>query len=149
MAVTVTLMCAALLAIVALTEHRLDLGLALAAGLVLLELMIVVAVALFVSSIVVTPTMVGLVTAAAFVAGRASGYLTYFVSAEQPPMLRATARVLYWLLPHLDKFNIANRVVYGDHVSAGYVAAAVVYAAAYTAILLLLSIALFSRREFV
>jgi len=33
-------------------------------------------------------------------------------------------------------------------VSVGYVAAAVLYAAAYTGILLLLSIALFSRREF-
>src|SRR5207244_2762806 len=96
----------------------------------------------------VTPTMVGLVTAAAFIAGRASGYLMYFVTAEQPPMLRATARGLYWLLPHLDKFNVANRVVYGDHVSVGYVAAAVLYAAAYSGILLLLSVALFSRREF-
>jgi len=147
-AITVGLMCCALLVIVAVVDRRLDLGLAVASGLSLFEMMIVVSVALLVSSIVVTPTMVGLVTAAVFIAGRAVGYLSYFVTPEQPAMLRAIARMLYWLLPHLDRFNIANRVVYGDLVSVGYVAAAILYAAAYTGIVLLLSVAFFSRREF-
>lgn len=148
LAIVVVLMCAALVGVLGVWEGRIDPGLVVASGMVLLELMIIVAVALFVSAIVVTPTMAGLVTAAAFVAGRSSGYLDYFATPETPLGLRASARVLYWLLPHLDRFNIANQVVYGDHIAPGYVGLAALYALAYAGILLVLSVLAFSRREF-
>lgn len=147
-AVVVTLMCAALLGILAFFEGRADLGLAVAGGMVLLELMIVVAVALCVSSAVVTPTIVGLVTAAVFVAGRCAGYLDYFTSAEQPVGLHTAARTLSIVLPHLDRFNVANQVVYGDHIAAAYVITAAIYALAYTGMLLLVGVLCFARREF-
>ena len=143
----VALMTSALLAIVAVFEGRVDWTLALGAEMTVLELMILVAVALFVSAVVVTPTIAGLVTAAAFVAGRCAGYLDYFAGADQPLLLRGLAKALYWMLPHLDRLNVANQVAYGDPVSAAYVMAVGVYAFAYTGILLLLAIFMFSRRE--
>jgi ABC-type transport system involved in multi-copper enzyme maturation permease subunit len=143
----VALMTVALLAIVAVFEGHVDWTLALGAQMTVLELMILVAVALFVSAVVVTPTVAGLVTAAAFVAGRCSGYLEYFGGATQPLVLRAIARALYWMLPHLDRLNVANQVAYGDPVSATHVMTVGVYACAYTGILLLLAIFMFSRRE--
>ena len=143
----VGLMTTALLAIVAAFEGRVDWALALGGGMTVLELMILVAVALFVSAIVVTPTIAGLVTAAAFVAGRCAGYLDYFVGADQPLVLRGVAKGLFWVLPHLDRLNVANQVAYGDGVAPGYVLTVGVYAFAYSGILLLLAIFMFSRRE--
>jgi len=144
----VILMCAGLIAFLAMLEGRPDWGLLLAAGTALLELMVVVAVALFFSSVVVTPTLAGLFTAATFIAGRSSGYLSYFFSQDGSPALRTVSHVLYWALPHLDRFNIANQVVYGEYVDGPYVLAIGAYAAGYCGALLLLSIAIFSRREF-
>ena len=143
----VGLMTTALLAIVAAFEGRIDWTLALSGGMTVLELMILVAVALFVSAIVVTPTIAGLVTAAAFVAGRCAGYLDYFVGADQPLVLRGLAKGLYWILPHLDRLNVANQVAYGDAVAPAYVLTVGAYSVAYSGILLLLAIFMFSRRE--
>lgn len=145
---TVALMCAALVGFLAVLERTVDWGLILASGMIVLELMVVTAFALFFSSVVVTPTLAGLFTAAVFVAGRSSGYLSYFFRDEFSPGLRALARGLYWILPHLDRFNIADQVVYGNTVDVPYLVAVLGYAVAYSALLMLLSVGLFSRREF-
>lgn len=148
LALVVVLMCAVLVLILALFEGRLDWGMVLASGTALMELMIVTAFSLFFSSLVVTPTLAGLFTASAFVAGRSSSYLGYFLGSEFGNPLQACARGLYWILPHLDHFNIADQVVYGQHVAASYLLAVSAYAVSYSAVLLLLSVAVFSRREF-
>ncbi|HUI28277.1 MAG TPA: ABC transporter permease subunit [Candidatus Kryptonia bacterium] len=129
-------------------EGHLDWGLVLAAIMTDCELMLVIAVALFFSSVVVTPTLAGMFTAAVFVAGRSSDYLRLFFTDEYPVSVQTTFRALYWLLPHLDRFNIADLVVYGQYLDLRYAIALVAYALGYTGILLLLSIALFQRREF-
>lgn len=142
-------MCAALVGVVALFEGRLDTGLVTASGMALLELLIIVAVALAVSTVCVTPTVVGLVTAAAFVAGRSAGYLEFFVQDQTPAGLRTLARGLWWVIPHLDWLNVSNQVVYGEPIGAGQLGAAVLYATAYSGILFVLGVLAFSRREFV
>jgi ABC-type transport system involved in multi-copper enzyme maturation permease subunit len=149
LAIVVVLMTSALIGIVAAFEGRLDAGLVVAGMTVLLELMIVVAIALFFSAVVVTPTLAGMFTVAAFVAGRSVGYLEYFRGDDTNPVGRAVATLLYWVLPHLNRLEVADQVVYGDAVSLGTLALAAGYAAAYTALLLALSAALFQRREFV
>ena len=147
--VVVVLMTAALTAIVAAFEGRFDPGLAVAGATIVLELTIVVAIALFFSAVVVTPTLAGMFTVAAFIAGRSAGYLQYFRGDETNPVGRTVATLLYWALPHFSRLDVADQVVYGDAVSLGTLALAAGYAAAYTALLLALSVALFQRREFV
>jgi len=127
----------------------LDWGLVLACGMALLEIMVVIAVALFFSSLVVTPALAGMFTAATFIAGRSSGYLLYFFSDEHVPSVQALAAGLYWALPRLDRFAIADQLVYGQFLAPDALLVLVGYAAAYAGVLLLLSTALFSRREFV
>lgn len=144
----VVLMSAVLIAVLAGLEGSVDWGLVLASGTSLLELMIITAIALFFSSVVVTPTLAGLFTAAAFVAGRSAVYLQYFLSADYTPTIHAMARSLYWVLPHLYEYNIADLVVYGNTLEVAYLLALVAYAVAYSAVMLLLSVAFFSRREF-
>ena len=152
LAATVTivaaLMTSALIGIVAAFEGTVDPGLVVAGLTVVLELMIVVAIALFFSAVVVTPTLAGMFTIAAFIAGRSAGYLEYFRGADSNAALRAVATLLYWILPHLNRLEVADQVVYGDAVSLGTLALAAAYAMAYTGVLLLLSAALFQRREF-
>ena len=88
-------------------------------------------------------------TVGAFVAGRSAGYLAYFRGDDANPAIRGVATVLYWVLPHLNRLEVADRVVYGDAISLGTLGLAVAYATAYTGVLLLLTVALFQRREFV
>jgi ABC-type transport system involved in multi-copper enzyme maturation permease subunit len=127
----------------------LDWGLVVASLATLLELGIVIAVAIFFSSLVVTPALAGMFTAATFIAGRSASYLLYFLKEEHPPLVQSLAHALYWALPRLDRFTVADQVVYGLTPDPSYVAMLVAYSSAYAGILLLLSIALFSRREFV
>jgi ABC-type transport system involved in multi-copper enzyme maturation permease subunit len=148
-AVVVACMTAALIGIVAAIEGTMDWGLLVAGLTVVLELMIVVAIALFFSAVVVTPTLAGMFTIAAFIAGRSAGYLDYFRGDDRNVAIRGVATLLYWILPHLNRLEVADQVVYGDALSLGTLALAATYAAAYTAALLLLSVALFQRREFV
>jgi ABC-type transport system involved in multi-copper enzyme maturation permease subunit len=148
LALVVALMSVGLVGFLMLFEGRIDWGLVLASGTTLLELMVVIAFALFFSAIVVTPTLAGLFTAAMFVVGRSSGYLHYFLDKDHSHSIRVLAQGLYWVVPHLDRFSIADQVVYGDKVDVGYLIAIFAYAVSYSAVLLLLTIALFSRREF-
>jgi ABC-type transport system involved in multi-copper enzyme maturation permease subunit len=148
LALILTLMCAALLAFLFLLEQRVDWGLAVAAGVAFVEVVVVIAIALFFSALVVTPTLAGLFTAATFVAGRSSGYLSYFYSDEHSPIVRGLANALSWALPRLDRFNISEQVVYGDRLDVAHLMILLAYAMSYAGVLLLLSIGLFSRREF-
>jgi ABC-type transport system involved in multi-copper enzyme maturation permease subunit len=143
-----TLMCVALMGFLFLLEQKVDWGLAIASGVAFFEIVVVIAVALFFSALVVTPTLAGLFTAATFVAGRSSGYLAYFYSDDHPPVVRGIAKALSWALPKLDRFNISEQVVYGEHLDVTHLTILLTYAMAYAGVLLLLSIALFSRREF-
>lgn len=144
----IALMSTALVGFLSFLEGRIDWGLTLAACMAVLEVMVIIAVALFFSSLVVTPTLAGLFTAATFVAGRSCGHLHYFSREQYPPLIQTIARALSWIVPHLDRFNIADQVVYGDRIEVGYLLAVSVYAFAYTGVLLLLSTAFFTRREF-
>jgi len=145
----VVVMSAGVVGAFAMLTGRADWGLVVASFAALLELMVVIAVALFFSSLVVTPSLAGMFTAATFVAGRSASYLLYFLNGDQPRPIQVVATGLYWILPRLDRFTVADQIVYGTLPDPSYLAVLVAYAGAYAGILLLLSIGLFSRREFV
>ena len=145
----VAVMSGGVVACFVLVSGTLDWGLIVASFATLLEIMVVIAVALFFSSLVVTPSLAGMFTAATFIAGRSASYLLYFLKDDQPPMLQSLAHALYWALPRLDRFTIADRVVYGVLPDPSYLVTLVGYSIAYAAIVLLLSIGIFARREFV
>jgi hypothetical protein len=105
-------------------------------------------VALFWSSVVVTPALAGLFTAATFVAGRSSGYLQYFMTPDHSPLTQTAVSALYVLLPHLDRFWIADQIVYHQAFSAAYFLHLGLYAFAYGALALLAGAAFFRYREF-
>jgi ABC-type transport system involved in multi-copper enzyme maturation permease subunit len=144
----IVLMCSTLVGFLTVVEGKTDVALVVASAAALLEIMIVIAVALFFSSLVVTPTLAGLFTAATFVAGRSAGYVAYFLADDHAPAVQVAARVLSWILPRLDLFTVADQAVYGDLVTPGHFLLILAYSVAYSGLLLLLSAALFHRREF-
>jgi hypothetical protein len=129
-------------------QGRPDWTLLLASASTLMELSILLAVALFWSSVVVTPALAGLFTAATFVAGRSSGYLQYFQSPEYPASVQAAISALYVLLPHLDRYYVADQIVYHQAYAPEYFVHLGVYAFAYGALTLLAGAAFFRHREF-
>jgi ABC-type transport system involved in multi-copper enzyme maturation permease subunit len=147
--VVVGMMSAGVIIAFAWATGHVDAGLVVSSFATLLEIIVVIAVALFFSSVVVTPSLAGMFTAATFIAGRSATYLLYFLNDEHPPALRALANGLYWALPRLDRFTIADQVVYGVLPEPQYLVTLTAYAAAYAGIMLLLSVGLFARREFI
>src|SRR5262249_17315516 len=148
LAIMVGLITVALFVLLWFLEERVDWDLLPVAAAMMLEFGVLLAVAMFFSSIVVTPALAGLFTAATFVAGRSAPVLTYFFAPEYPTVLRYTMGALYAVLPHLDRYYVADKVVSGQTLPALYYLQAAAHASAYAALLLILSILIFRRREF-
>jgi len=125
----------------------LDPALLVAIGLILVELMLVTAIAVFFSTFS-TPILSAGLTFALFVVGHFSADLRNFEGAVDSPMAGRITRALYWVLPNLVQFDVKANVVHGLPVPFGYVALAVAYAVAYIALLMTISVSVFSRRDF-
>lgn len=140
----VALMSAGLLGYLYLFEARLDYTILYAAFFLVLELAIICAAAIFFASIVVTPVLAGLFTFGIFIAGRSTQYLSYF--SEEIFVVK----VLQYLLPNLDKLNVANDIVFGNvaAISSAQMLWSGIYSLSYAAALLLLSSFIFNYREF-
>jgi ABC-type transport system involved in multi-copper enzyme maturation permease subunit len=160
LAVNVAVMAAALYAVLAymswgVSENvartwdapALDPALLKAVALILVELMLVTAIALFFSTFS-TPMLSAAFTFGLFIVGRFSTDLRNFQDVVDSRIAAGLARGLYWVLPNLSQFDVKAAVVHGQPVPLGYIAVAVAYASCYIGMLLVISILVFSRRDF-
>jgi ABC-type transport system involved in multi-copper enzyme maturation permease subunit len=115
--------------------------------LILFELMIITAIALFFSTFS-TPIMSAAFTFGLFVIGHFSTDLRNFEQVVGSPAAAALARGLYWVLPNLGQFDVKAQVVHALPVPLGYIALTGAYAALYIAVLLIAAMVIFSRRDF-
>ena len=118
-----------------------------AAALILVQLMIVTATALFFSTFS-TPILSAGLTFGLYVAGYFSQDLRNFDQVVHSPAAQMFARGLSYVLPNLAPFDVTSRVVHGLPVTAGYMAMTIGYGFVYIAILLILAVTAFSRRDF-
>jgi ABC-type transport system involved in multi-copper enzyme maturation permease subunit len=125
----------------------LDPALLKAVAMILVELMLVTAVALFFSTFS-SPILSAAFTFGVYIVGHFSGDLRNFQQVVDSPFAARFARSLYWVLPNLAQFDVKSDVVHGVHVPAGYLAVAAGYAALYIAALLAIAVVVFSRRDF-
>jgi ABC-type transport system involved in multi-copper enzyme maturation permease subunit len=160
LAVNVALMTAALYAVLAymswgVSENvartwdapALDPALLKAVALILVELMLVTAIALFFSTFS-TPMLSAAFTFGLFLVGHFSSDLRNLQDVVDSPAAARLARGLYWVLPNLAQFDVKAAVVHGQSVPPGYLAVTMGYAACYIAMLLVISMFVFSRRDF-
>jgi ABC-type transport system involved in multi-copper enzyme maturation permease subunit len=115
--------------------------------LILLELMIITAIALFFSTFS-TPILSAAFTVGLFIVGHFSSDLRNFEQVVESPAAAKLARGLYWVLPNLAQFDVKAQVVHAEPVPLGYIALTGLYAALYIAVLLLAAMVIFSRRDF-
>ena len=160
LAVNLTIMAAALYAVLAFMAWMLgpgallgldapafDPALLMAVGLTFVELAIITAIALFFSTFS-TPMLSAALTFGLFIAGRLSADLRNFNQVVDSPAAGALATGLYWVLPNLAAFDVRSEVVHGQDVPAGYLALTIGYGLMYIAAMLIAATVIFSRRDF-
>lgn len=125
---------------------RADLAILVAVYLILLELALVTALALFFSCFS-SPVLSTLFTLAIYVTGvfasdiREFGKLTHNVTAE------FLTQVVYYLVPNFHNFNVIGAAGHGESVSFTLVWQDTLYAVLYVSVLLIAASAVFSRRN--
>lgn len=146
-AANIGIMAAAFLAILGVSLGRIELPLLASVVLSFLEVAVVTAVALLLTT-VSTPLLAACATLLFCVAGHFVGDLSAFGEHFAGPASRAALSAVSLLLPNLENFNAKGELVYGSGVSLQFLALSASYAACYAVLLLFLSALLFERREF-
>ena len=132
---------------VAALTPTLDPRLMVAVVLILGELMLVTAMALFFSTFS-SPLLATLLTLGLWVAGHFNADLRNFENVIDNTAVASVARVLYYVLPNLAPFDVKAEVVHGFPVTLRHVVLTYAYALTYTGLLLTAAIAVFRRRDF-
>ena len=147
-ALNVAIMTAALLLLMALySQEGMNSGVFVAVLLILVELMVVTAVAVLFSTFS-TPTLSAMLTLGVWVIGRFSSDLVEFANRAGDPIVRALVTGTHYLLPNLEKFDVKHLVVYNMAIEPAYVAGAVLYGLLYIVFLIGLGAVIFERRDF-
>lgn len=124
-----------------------DPRLLIAVVLIVAELALVTAIALFFSTFS-SPLLSTLLTLALWVAGHFNADLRNFGTVVDFAPAIALARGLYYILPNLAPFDVKAEVVHGLPVSARHVLLTLTYAGVYSSALLAAAVAIFRRRDF-
>ena len=129
----------------AATGRRPDLSLVAAVFPIYLGLLLVVALALLFSTLT-SPALAAVCTFGVVLAGRFSDVIRNMrqVAPGVPNWLPA---ILYYVLPNFRRFDLKDRVVYGDPIGADTLLWVTAYAAVYATALIVLGLAAFRRRD--
>lgn len=125
----------------------LDPAMLLAVALILVELLVVTAIALFFSTFS-SPFLSAALTLGVWVVGRFGDDLRHFDAVLDAPVVVALARGLSYVLPNFAAFDIKAQVVHGIPVDPVYVGLTVLYGWAYIGVLLAGAVVVFERRDF-
>ena len=115
--------------------------------LVFLELAILTAVAILFSSFS-SPALSALLSFFVFIIGHFSAALNELARNMGSAFARFFFGAVYYLMPNLSFYSFRTEAAYGETPAAAHALGAAGYAAVYIAILLLVTIAIFSRRNF-
>ncbi|HDQ43916.1 MAG TPA: hypothetical protein ENN17_00255 [bacterium] len=146
LALNVLFMSIALWAAAFMMEGTIDWGLAPAILLIYVEILLIVAFALLFSSFM-TPTLSALATLIVFVIGHLSEFLLDFVKLYPDKGYHWLLRLIYYTAPNLEKLNLKMAVVEHLERPPHDVAYGLVYGLAYMLILLLVTAAVFERKD--
>jgi len=114
--------------------------------LIAVEMAVIISASIFFSSFT-TPTLAAIFTAGFYIAGHLNDLMSIGADQQNNPVWKFFLNTFYYVIPNLEHFNIRTRIVYDLHVSSGYIAWAAVYGVLFTVLFLLLSTALFSRKD--
>ena len=125
----------------------LDPNLLKAVALILVQLMMVTAIAVLFSTFS-SPILSAALTFGLYIVGHFNADLRNFENVMDSQAAAWVARALYYLLPNFVPLDVKAMVVHGQPVSLAYMGVTSAYALTYIAGLLVLATWLFSRRDF-
>jgi ABC-type transport system involved in multi-copper enzyme maturation permease subunit len=124
-----------------------DPGMLKAIVLIFVELLLVTAIALFLSTFS-SPFLSAALTFGLWIIGHFNADLRNFEAVVESRPVAYIARGLYYILPNFAAFDVKTQVVHALPVPAAYVATTIAYGAVYTSLLVTAAILIFSRRDF-
>jgi len=124
-----------------------DPGMLLAIALIVVELLLVTAIALFFSTFS-GPFLSAALTVGLWVIGHFNADLRNFEAVVDSRPAAYMARALYYILPNFAAFDVKTQVVYALPVPLSYLLTTAAYGAVYIAFLLTGAVAIFMRRDF-
>ena len=147
LAVNVILMSLALAGTNLIIESRIDFGLAPAILLIYVEILLIVGFALLFSSLT-SPTLSAIFTMVIFVIGHLSGFLRDYVQLYPDRGFHWFLKLIYYITPNLENLNLKMAVVENLDRPPHAVIYGLLYGVGYIIILLLLTTAIFRRKDF-
>jgi ABC-type transport system involved in multi-copper enzyme maturation permease subunit len=124
-----------------------DPALLVAVALILVELLVVTAVALFFSTFS-SPFLSAALTLGVWIVGRFNDDLRHFDDVVESQAAAVLARALYYVLPDFAAFDVKAQVVHAVPVDLAYVGLTAAYGVTYVALLLAAAVIVFERRDF-
>ena len=118
-----------------------------AIALIFVELLLVTAIALFLSTFS-SPFLSAALTCGLWVIGHFNADLRNFEAVVESKPAAYLARGLYYVLPNFAAFDVKTQVVHALPVPGIYVATTAAYGAVYIGLLLTAAVMVFSRRDF-
>lgn len=145
--INVAIMAVPLFMILVYTGYRFDPMILKGIVLILMELMLMTAVALFFSTFS-TPTLSAMFTLGIYIIGHLSGDLKVFGAVSKVAGMKTLTSIIYYLVPNLENFNIKTEVAYRLPLQPGFVINSFAYGCFYITLLLLASAFVFRKRDF-
>jgi ABC-type transport system involved in multi-copper enzyme maturation permease subunit len=118
-----------------------------AIALIMIELLLVTAIALFFSTFS-SPFLSAMLTLAVWVIGHFNEDLRDFGATIPSPAAAALARGLYYVVPNFAAFDVKLQAVHAQPIPLGYLALTSLYGMTYVAFVLLGGVIIFSKRDF-
>jgi ABC-type transport system involved in multi-copper enzyme maturation permease subunit len=130
-----------------LSHMEMDPALLKAIGLIVVELLVITAVAVMFSTFT-TPILSATFSLSLYVIGHLTDDLRVLGGKLQHGLTKQILDGLYYALPNLEYFNVKGQAVYGLAIEPSYLVSAVAYGVTYCAVVLILACMIFQRREF-
>ena len=118
-----------------------------AIGLIMLELLLVTAIAVFFSTFS-SPFLSAMMTMAVWVIGHFNEDLRDYGATISSPVAAAIARGVYYVVPNFAAFDVKLQAVHAQPIPLAYLALTSLYGVTYVALVLLAALIIFSKRDF-
>ena len=146
LAVNVIIMMVALAAVLRAADYSMSATVVQAAFLIFLELALTAAAAMFFGSFT-TPVLATAFSLALFLIGHLLADLKLFRERSHSSLAKTLTGVVYQVLPDLELFNLKTHAANGLVAPPGFTATSTAYGCTYAALLLLLAVGVFGRRD--
>ena len=124
-----------------------DVQILLAGVLILIELMLVIAIALLFSTFS-TPALSALFTFCLYVIGHFNADIRHYGVSSDSWVTKIVSSVMYYLLPNFGNFDVISKTAHGQFISSDIYLFAAAYGLIYSLVLLLIAIWIFQKRDF-